>query len=91
MCVRACMCGENQYSARHETGLSLTLKTRHGTNVSCLSLSHSLTLTISVFACLDGSCLRPSTDKKSMFKDWMAWCQNCHHGGHAEHMREWYR
>ncbi|XP_065178490.1 GATOR2 complex protein MIOS-like [Sycon ciliatum] len=39
----------------------------------------------------DGSCLRPSTDKKSMFKDWMAWCQNCHHGGHAEHMREWYR
>ncbi|KAG8459115.1 hypothetical protein KFE25_002522 [Diacronema lutheri] len=24
------------------------------------------------------------------FDDWFAWCQSCHHGGHARHLSEWF-
>ena len=26
----------------------------------------------------------------SAFGHWMVWCQSCRHGGHADHMREWF-
>ena len=26
----------------------------------------------------------------SGFSHWMTWCQNCHHGGHAQHLLEWF-
>ena len=26
----------------------------------------------------------------SAFSHWMVWCQSCRHGGHADHMREWF-
>ena len=39
----------------------------------------------------DGSCLRPGKEKKSLFSDWMTWCQSCHHGGHSTHMQLWFR
>ena len=25
------------------------------------------------------------------FPDWFTWCQSCRHGGHAEHMAQWYK
>eukprot|EP01126_Amoeba_proteus_P007615 TRINITY_DN12733_c0_g1_i1.p1 TRINITY_DN12733_c0_g1~~TRINITY_DN12733_c0_g1_i1.p1 ORF type:complete len:412 (-),score=68.95 TRINITY_DN12733_c0_g1_i1:69-1304(-) len=25
------------------------------------------------------------------FKDWFSWCQTCKHGGHVNHMREWFQ
>jgi hypothetical protein len=24
------------------------------------------------------------------FEDWFAWCQTCHHGGHARHLSDWF-
>lgn len=24
------------------------------------------------------------------FDDWFAWCQSCHHGGHARHLSDWF-
>ena len=27
----------------------------------------------------------------SAFGHWMVWCQTCRHGGHAEHMSEWFK
>ena len=26
----------------------------------------------------------------SEFGHWFVWCQHCRHGGHAQHMREWF-
>lgn len=24
------------------------------------------------------------------FKDWLVWCESCHHGGHMEHLQDWF-
>lgn len=29
--------------------------------------------------------------KSKTFARWFTWCQTCRHGGHAEHMREWFK
>ena len=29
--------------------------------------------------------------KLSKLSDWFTWCQTCKHGGHADHMTEWFR
>jgi hypothetical protein len=35
----------------------------------------------------------PRFDQNSMhdFKSWFTWCQACRHGGHADHMADWFR
>jgi len=31
-------------------------------------------------------------DKKlGVFKDWFTWCQTCRHGGHADHIDDWFK
>ena len=34
-------------------------------------------------------CLQKS-GSPSAFENWFAWCQSCHHGGHAAHLYEWF-
>lgn len=28
--------------------------------------------------------------KNTEFKNWFTWCQSCHHGGHSQHIEEWF-
>ncbi|XP_072027810.1 GATOR2 complex protein MIOS-like [Amphiura filiformis] len=32
-----------------------------------------------------------SSDKQTDFSKWFTWCQSCRHGGHANHLTEWFR
>nr|XP_054767696.1 GATOR complex protein MIOS-like [Lytechinus pictus] len=32
-----------------------------------------------------------SMTKQTDFGEWFSWCQSCRHGGHADHLTEWFR
>jgi len=40
--------------------------------------------------CLLPVCVVRSDDRSLSMGSWLAWCQQCHHGGHVEHLEEWF-
>ena len=46
--------------------------------LNCLTLGVNVTTTKTV------------NKQSSKFDEWFAWCQNCKHGGHSQHVSEWF-
>ena len=44
---------------------------------------------VCVCVCVCAGSSQPTTGEQ--FGQWFTWCQSCRHGGHAQHITEWFR
>lgn len=86
--VKCTFCSQSIQPKRVSNAISIaTLKPKIG---SCPSCSASLPRCSLCMLHL-GSHFDAAAGHSSNFDRWFAWCQSCHHGGHAQHLFEWFQ